>query len=63
MTLIETIAARKTAWKIGEMAELLSISKVQLYKMVRKNEIPHFKLAGVKFDPKTTADWLRERTL
>jgi excisionase family DNA binding protein len=64
MTLIESIAARKTAYKIEELADILNCSDWKLYQMVKGGRIPHFKLGSmIRFDPKLIANWLEERTV
>lgn len=64
MTLTETIAARRTAWKLEELAELLSCSKGKLYKMVRTGRIPHVKMGTmIRFDPEATAAWIDTKTI
>jgi excisionase family DNA binding protein len=64
MNLIESIAERKTAFKIGELAETLNCSKEKLYKMVKSGRIPHFTLGSmIRFDPQKIAAWLQNRTV
>jgi excisionase family DNA binding protein len=64
MTLIESIAARKTAYKIEELAEVLNCSRYKLYDDVKRGRIPYFKLGSmIRFDPKLIANWLEQRTV
>jgi excisionase family DNA binding protein len=64
MTLIESIAARKTAYKIEELADILNCSRDKLYDMVKGGRIPYFKLGSmIRFDPQEVAKWLEERTV
>ena len=64
MTLVETIAAKKGAWTIAELSELLGCSTAKLYDLVDAGNIPFFRLGRmIRFDPTETAAWLEERNL
>ena len=64
MNLIESIAARKTAFKIEELADILNCSRDKLYDMVKGGRIPFFRLGSmIRFDPKLISNWLEERTV
>jgi excisionase family DNA binding protein len=64
MTLIESIAARKTAFKVGELAETLNCSDWKLYEMVKAGKIPYFPLGSmIRFDPQKIATWLQDRSV
>ena len=53
---------RTTALTVSDVAELLSISERQVYKLAAENSIPSFKIGGsVRFDPAAFAAWLRQR--
>ena len=58
------IAARKSAWTVGDLARLLEMSPKTLYKMVKSENIPAIRIKGmmIRFDPVLTAEWLRART-
>jgi excisionase family DNA binding protein len=63
-SLIESIAARKTALTIEELADILNCSKEKLYKMRKSGRIPHFTLGSmIRFDPQKIATWLQDRTV
>jgi len=62
MNLADSLDVRTTALTVAELAELLSISERQLYKLAASNRIPSFKIGGsVRFDPAVVAVWLRQR--
>lgn len=48
--------------KIGELSELLQVSKKTIYGWVHDNYIPYFKLGGaVRFREKDIEVWLNKR--
>ena len=54
---IERIRRAMTA---AEVAELLCISPVTVYRMANTGQLPNFKVGtAVRFDPRAVADWLR----
>lgn len=54
------IEVGKKALTVVELAALLSVSTKQLYKMIRRGDIPSFRIAGsIRMDPVPTARWLR----
>ena len=61
MSLPERIEAIDRAMTVSELAGLLNLGKTAIYDLVRRNAIPHYKVAGLRFDPQETADWLRSR--
>jgi excisionase family DNA binding protein len=61
MSLPEKIEAIDHAITVAELAALLHLGKTAVYDMVRRNAIPHYRLAGLRFDPQELADWLRSR--
>jgi excisionase family DNA binding protein len=45
-----------------ELADLLGLGKTAVYDMAKRGSIPHYRFAGsIRFDPATTAVWLRDR--
>ncbi len=45
-----------------EIADLLKIHRVSVYKMAAAGELPSFRIAtSVRFDPRGVAKWLRDR--
>jgi len=62
--LASRIEARKSAWKVAELAALLEYSPKTLYKMAKAGTIPNIRIrGGLRFDPVHTAEWLRARTI
>lgn len=61
MSLPEKIEAIDRAMTVSELAKLLNLGKTAIYELVRRNAIPHYRVAGLRFDPQETADWLRSR--
>lgn len=56
---IETMGHALTA---DDLAELLSLSKVQIYKLAARGTLPSFRIGmSLRFDPHSVAAWLRER--
>jgi excisionase family DNA binding protein len=48
---------------IEELAELIQFAPKTLYSKVKRGSIPVTRLGGsLRFDPKRTADWLRDQT-
>ncbi len=63
VTVADLVAARSSLWSAPELAEILSVSAQFLYDLVKRDRIPSITLgASIRFDPKITADWLRERS-
>ena len=45
-----------------ELADLLGLGKTTIYDLAKRSGIPHYRMAGsIRFDPATTAAWLRNR--
>ncbi len=61
MSLPEKIEAIDHAITVAELSTLLNLGKTAIYDLVSRNAIPHYKIAGLRFDPQETADWLRSR--
>ena len=56
---IESLGCALTA---DELAKLLAVSHVTIFKQAKAGRIPSFRIGTcVRFDPKTTADWLRKQ--
>src|SRR6266700_7952788 len=54
---IERIGRALTA---GELASMLNVSRITIFKQAKAGRIPSFRIGTcVRFDPKTMADWLR----
>jgi excisionase family DNA binding protein len=60
--LIAIIAGKRGAWSASELAELLGCSGKHIYALAKTGRMPHLRIGGmIRFDPRTTATWLRER--
>ena len=54
---IERIGRALTA---NELAEMLTVSKITIFKQVKAGRIPSFRIGTcVRFDPRSVAQWLR----
>ena len=61
-TLADQIAAFEGALTAPQLAKVLSISNISLYKMAKSGRIPCVRIgASVRFCPATVARWLRQR--
>ena len=62
MNLIETIENYGHALTAEELSTLTAISTKTLYRLVKQRKLPALRIGGsIRFEPKTTADWLRSR--
>jgi len=59
-TLAELIEQMGRALNAEELAELLNVSKITIFKQAKAGRIPSFRIGScVRFDPKAVAKWLR----
>jgi len=59
-SLPQRIERIKTAMTANEVAELLAISPITVYKMAKAGRLPSFRVGtAVRFDPRAIAEWLR----
>jgi len=50
------------AFTAGELAELLAVSRITIFKLAKAGRIPCFRVGTcVRFDPKLVANWLRRQ--
>jgi excisionase family DNA binding protein len=62
--MLEALKTRRSALTVKELAELLSLSQREIYKLAATNQIPHFKIgSSVRFEPSTILVWLEARML
>ena len=62
MNLPEKIEKIGRALTADDLADLLSVSKVSIYKQAAEGKIPSFRIGmSLRFDPHSVAGWLRER--
>ena len=60
--IIALIEARRGAWSAPDLAELLGCSGKHIYALAKAGRMPHLRIDGmIRFDPRATAQWLRER--
>lgn len=51
----------KITMSVRDVAKLLDVSVTTIYTMVRKSEIPHFKVRGaIRFNRDVIEEWTRE---
>ena len=61
LTLAERIEAIEGAMTAEELAKLLGVSKITIFKQAKAGRIPSFRIGTcVRFDPKAVANWLRK---
>ena len=61
--LAQQIEGIRRAITASEVAALLSVSPITVYKMAKAGRMPSFRVGtAVRFDPRALAQWLRENT-
>jgi excisionase family DNA binding protein len=62
ITLVEQIERTGHALTADDLAKLLSVSRITIFKQAKTGRIPSFKVGTcVRFDPKSVAEWLRRQ--
>jgi excisionase family DNA binding protein len=62
LTLADEIERTGHALTAGDLAKLLSVSRITIFKQAKAGRIPSFRIGtSVRFCPKTVAEWLRGR--
>ena len=60
ITLIEQIERTGRALTADDLARLLSVSRITIFKQAKAGRIPSFRIGTcVRFDPQAVAKWLR----
>jgi excisionase family DNA binding protein len=60
-SIADQIESCRHALQASELAQLLAVSKITIFKMAKAGRIPSFRVGTcVRFDPRTVADWLRK---
>ena len=60
--IVALIESRPEAWSARELAKLIGCTGKHIYALAKSGRMPHLRIGGmVRFDPATTAAWLRER--
>jgi|SRR5215469_10222547 len=61
-SLVERIERTGHALNANELAQLLNVSRITIFKHAAAGRIPAFRIGtSVRFDPKALADWLRRQ--
>jgi excisionase family DNA binding protein len=61
LSLADRIERMGRALTADELASMLSVAKVTIFKQAKAGRIPSFRIGTcVRFDPKMVAQWLRE---
>ncbi len=62
ITLADSVEQTGHALTADDVAKLLSVSRITIFKQAKANRIPSFRIGTcVRFDPKSIADWLRRQ--
>ena len=62
LSLAERIERMEGALTAEQLAKLLNVSEITVYKQAKAGRIPSFRIGTcVRFDPRVLAGWLRER--
>jgi excisionase family DNA binding protein len=60
--IVALIEGRSEAWSARELAKLIGCTGKHIYALAKNGRMPHLRIGGmVRFDPATTAEWLRQR--
>jgi excisionase family DNA binding protein len=60
--MLEELKAKRSAMTVKEIADILSLSPREIYRLAATNQIPHFRIgASVRFDARTVLVWLESR--
>ena len=60
LSLAERIERMGRALTANELAEMLTVSKITIFKQAKAGRIPSFRIGTcVRFDPRSVAQWLR----
>lgn len=62
MHIVDEIENFPGALKVSDLVKLLGFSKHAIYDFIEAGTIPCYRIgSGIRFDPRDTANWLRER--
>jgi len=60
LSLVERIERMGRALTAEELAEMLTVSRITIFKQAKAGRIPSFRIGTcVRFDPRAVAQWLR----
>jgi excisionase family DNA binding protein len=59
-TMVDYLRGLHRALTVGELVELLNVSKQEIYKLVALRRIPSFRVGtAIRFDPAKIAAWIK----
>jgi excisionase family DNA binding protein len=62
LSLADQIEGIGRALKADELADMLNVSKITIFKHAKAGRIPSFRIGScVRFDPRAVAHWLRSQ--
>ena len=62
--MFESLRKRQSALTVKQLAELLTLSEREIYKLAASNQIPHLKIgSSIRFEPTSVLSWLESRML
>ena len=62
LSLVERIERAEGALTADDLARLLNVSRISIFKHAAAGRIPSFRIGtSVRFDPKSVAEWLRKQ--
>lgn len=60
--LVENLERRQRALKVSEVADLLQVSPMTIYRAAKDGSLPSFKVgSSLRFDPKVIVAWLKRQ--
>jgi excisionase family DNA binding protein len=60
--LVENLEQRQRALKVSEVADLLQVSPMTIYRAAKEGNLPSFKVgSSLRFDPKAVIAWLKKQ--
>ena len=59
---VEILEGRRQALRVGEVANLFSVTPQHIYRMAARGTLPSLRIAGaIRFDPQELAKWLKAK--
>ena len=60
--LVENLGKHQRALKVSEVADLLQVSPMTIYRAAKDGSLPSFKVgSSLRFDPKAIITWLKRQ--
>jgi excisionase family DNA binding protein len=64
MSLVQRLAGMGRALDATQLARLLGVHKLTVYRLVERGALPHFRIAScIRFDPSVVAEWLQQHEI